>query len=138
MFFTLTFFSTRFYSQTENKMVSIIKKIMHEQELAWNKGNIDGFMTSYWNSDSLKFIGQNGITFGWKSTLDNYKKNYPDKATMGELNFSITSVEQLSENSCFVIGSWNLKRKKGNVGGYYTLLWKKINGKWVIVTDHTS
>jgi len=130
--------STRFYSQTEKNLVPVIQKIMHEQELAWNKGDIDGFMATYWNSDSLKFIGKNGITFGWKNTLANYKKNYPDKATMGELTFSITSVEQLSENSCYVIGSWNLKRKKDSVGGYYTLLWKKIKGKWVIVTDHTS
>ena len=126
------------YSQTENKMKATIQKIMHEQELAWNKGDVDGFMLSYWNNDSLKFIGKNGITYGWKSTLDNYKKSYPDKATMGELNFSIISVEELSTTSCYVIGKWNLKREKGDVGGYYTLLWKKINGKWVIVTDHTS
>lgn len=126
------------YSQTENKMKATIQKIMHEQELAWNKGDVDGFMLSYWNNDSLKFIGKNGITYGWKSTLDNYKKSYPDKATMGELNFSIISVEELSKTSCYVIGKWNLKREKGDVGGYYTLLWKKINGKWVIVTDHTS
>lgn len=126
------------FSQTENKMRSTIEKIMHEQEVAWNKGDIDGFMLSYWNSDSLKFIGKIGIQYGWKNTLDNYKKSYPDKATMGELAFSIISVEKLSENSCYVIGKWNLKREKGDVGGYYTLLWKKINNKWVIVTDHTS
>lgn len=126
------------FSQTENKMRSTIEKIMHEQELAWNKGDIDGFMLSYWNNDSLKFIGKNGIQYGWKNTLENYKKSYPDKATMGELTFSIISVEQLSDTSCYVIGKWNLKREKGDVGGYYTLLWKKINNKWVIVTDHTS
>lgn len=134
----LTLVSTKFYSQTENKIISTIEKAMHAQELAWNKGDIEGFMSSYWNSDSLKFIGKNGITFGWQSTLDNYKKSYPDKATMGELTFSIVSVELLSENNCYVIGSWNLKRKKGDVGGFYTLLWKKIKGQWVIVSDHTS
>jgi len=136
--FGIVLVTNQIYSQTENKMASIIEKIMHQQEVAWNKGDIEGFMASYWNSDSLKFIGKDGITFGWKSTLDNYKKSYPDKAIMGELNFSITSVDQLSEDSCFVVGSWNLKRKKGDVGGYYTLLWKKIEGIWVIVCDHTS
>ncbi|OFY87234.1 MAG: DUF4440 domain-containing protein [Bacteroidetes bacterium RIFCSPLOWO2_12_FULL_35_15] len=134
----LIMIANRTFSQTENKMRSTIEKIMHEQEAAWNKGDIDGFMLSYWNNDSLKFIGKNGIQYGWKNTLDNYKKSYPDKATMGELVFSIISVEQLSENSCYVIGKWNLKREKGDIGGYYTLLWKRINDKWVIVTDHTS
>ncbi len=111
---------------------------MNDQEAAWNKGDLEGFMSSYWNDDSLKFIGKSGITYGWKSTLSNYKKNYPDKATMGILDFTILSVEALSDETCFVIGSWNLKRRKGDVGGFYTLLWKKINGKWLIVTDHTS
>lgn len=134
----ITMITNRTFSQTENKMRSTIEKIMHEQELAWNKGDIDGFMLSYWNNDSLKFIGKNGIQYGWKNTLENYKKSYPDKATMGELTFLIISVEQLSDTSCYVIGKWNLKREKGDVGGYYTLLWKKINNKWVIVTDHTS
>lgn len=134
----LLFVSAKFYSQTGHNIASTIGEIMHLQEIAWNTGEIDEFMASYWNSDSLKFIGKNGITYGWNSTLENYKKSYPDKATMGELNFSIISVEQLSENSCYVIGQWNLIREKGNVGGYYTLLWKNINGKWVIVADHTS
>lgn len=134
----LTILSTSVYSQKENKMKPVIEKIMHEQQVAWNKGDLDGFMLSYWNNDSLKFIGKNGITYGWKSTLANYKKSYPDKATMGELTFTIISVEELSKTSCYVIGKWDLKREKGDVGGYYTLLWKKIDGKWVIVIDHTS
>lgn len=136
----LTLFSVAFKidAQTKTNMVSTIEKTMHEQEIAWNKGDIDGFMTNYWNSDSLKFIGKNGVTFGWKNTLANYKKNYPDKETMGSLNFELTSVELLNDTTCFVIGSWNLTKKKGNIGGFYTLLWKKINGKWVITVDHTS
>ncbi len=134
----LLFASTNIYPQKDNKMKPVIEKIMYEQQVAWNKGDLDEFMLSYWNSDSLKFIGKSGITYGWKSTLANYKKNYPDKSTMGELTFTIISVDELSKTGCYVIGKWNLKREKGDVGGYFTLLWKKIDGKWVIVIDHTS
>lgn len=130
--------SAKHYAQAQTDITSIIQKKMHDQELAWNKGDIDAFMSTYWNSDSLKFIGKNGITFGWKNTLENYKKNYPDKATMGTLSFSLLSVEQLSPTACYVIGSWSLLRTKGNVSGFYTLLWKKLNGNWVIVADHTN
>ena len=132
------FFSTLIYSQPDPQIKTTIGNIMHEQEIAWNKGDIDGFMSSYWNNDSLKFIGKSGITYGWKSTLDHYKKSYPDKEAMGKLTFSILSVEQFSDTVCYVTGKWNLKRTKDDLGGYYTLLWKKINGKWVIVIDHTS
>ena len=132
------FLSTNIYSQSESKIKATIENIMHEQESAWNKGDIDGFMASYWNNDSLKFIGKKGITYGWKNTLENYKKNYPNADAMGKLTFSIISVEQFSDSVCYVIGKWDLKRTADSIGGYYTLLWKKINGKWVIVIDHTS
>jgi ketosteroid isomerase-like protein len=37
-----------------------------------------------------------------------------------------------------VIGKWFLKRKSGVIGGIYTLLFRKFNGGWRIVVDHTS
>ena len=110
---------------------------MAAQESSWNNGDIPGFMQYYWKSDSLKFIGSKGITYGWQKTLDNYEKAYPDKAAMGTLTFSIKECSQLSPTSIYIIGSWNLEKEKP-VGGYFTLLWRKINGNWVIVCDHTS
>ena len=110
---------------------------MEAQQSSWNNGDIPGFMEYYWKSDSLKFIGSRGITYGWQKTLDNYIKSYPDKAAMGILRFSIKECSQLSSTSIYVIGSWDLQKEKP-VGGYFTLMWKKIGGKWVIVSDHTS
>ena len=110
---------------------------MKKQEQAWNHGDIEGFMKYYWKNDSLKFIGSKGITYGWQKTLDNYRKSYPDKASMGTLTFEINTNEELSKNSVFIVGKWSLAREK-SVGGYFTLLWKKIDGNWVIVVDHTS
>ncbi|MBP7807912.1 MAG: nuclear transport factor 2 family protein [Bacteroidia bacterium] len=118
--------------------ISEVKEAMKNQETAWNKADVEGFMAYYWKSDSLKFIGSKGITYGWQKTLDNYKKSYPTADAMGVLTFENNTIEQLSPTKIFVIGKWSLKRKQGDVGGHYTLLWKKINGKWVIVVDHTS
>ncbi|TQV88144.1 YybH family protein [Aliikangiella coralliicola] len=115
----------------------IIQDIMRQQESAWNEGNLESFMQAYWQSEQLKFVGKNGIKYGWQATLDNYKKTYHDKAAMGELKFDILSVEVQSD-SAFVLGKWSLKRKTDNPSGFYTLLWKKIDGKWKIVIDHSS
>ena len=38
-----------------------ILDVMHQQEQAWNSGDIDAFMKGYWRSDSLMFVGKNGI-----------------------------------------------------------------------------
>ncbi len=136
-FLVFSLFSSLSFSQSKTD-ISEVKDIMKKQEAAWNKADIEGFMAYYWKSDSLKFIGTKGITYGWQKTLDNYKKNYPTPEAMGVLTFENNTLEQLSPTKIFVIGKWHLKRKEGDVGGAYTLLWKKINGKWVIVVDHTS
>ena len=125
---------TSVFGQKDTSAVITNMKI---QEVSWNAGNIPGFMEYYWKNDSLKFIGKKGITYGWQQTLNNYIKGYPDKAAMGVLKFSIKECTQLSPTSIYVIGSWELEKEKP-VGGYFTLLWRKIDGKWLIVADHTS
>ena len=124
-------------SQKSSTDVLKVMENMRTQENSWNKGDVRGFMDYYWNSDSLKFIGSKGITYGWQKTLDNYIKGYPNKDAMGILTFTIKEATQLSETSIYVIGQWELKKEKPS-GGYFTLLWKKIKGQWVIVSDHTS
>jgi ketosteroid isomerase-like protein len=125
-------------SFSQDKDARAIRKVMAAQTEAWNNGNIDEFMHGYWQNDSLKFIGKNGVTYGYTQTLANYKKNYNDTAKMGKLTFDILEVKRLSPEYYFVVGKWFLKRSVGDIGGTYTLLFRKINGKWVIVADHTS
>ena len=122
------------FSQTD---VSIVLNNMNDQEKSWNKGDIFGFMTHYWQSDSLKFIGSKGVTYGWQKTLNNYLKSYPNKDAMGVLKFTIIESTQLSETNIYVIGKWELQKEKP-VSGHFTLLWRKINGAWLVVADHTS
>jgi ketosteroid isomerase-like protein len=111
---------------------------MTDQQTAWSNGDIEGFMQGYWKSDSLMFIGKRGPAYGWQTTLDNYKKTYPDKAAMGKLTFRIDKVELLGKQDAFVMGAWSLTREKDNPGGYFTLWFRKIKGEWKIVCDHTS
>lgn len=122
----------------QNKDEKTIRSILSDQTTQWNKGNIEGFMKGYWDNDSLLFIGQNGPKYGFKTTLENYKKNYPDTVAMGKLSFNILKVQQLSADYYFVLGKWMLQRSIGNLDGHYTLLFRRINKKWVIVSDHSS
>jgi ketosteroid isomerase-like protein len=115
-----------------------ILKVLDDQRIAWNNGDIDSFMQGYWKSDSLMFVGKTAPVYGWQGTLERYKNTYPDKSAMGTLTFAVIKVELLDASNAFVLGAWNLKREKDAPGGYFTLWFRKINGKWVIVCDHTS
>ena len=128
------------FSQNNISEKLAITQVLYKQQLAWNNANIDEFMSYYWENDSLQFIGKKGITYGWKNTLDNYKKSYPDAASMGKLNFEILQLIFFNKKQAYVLGKWYLIRiaDKGNIGGHFTLLLKKINNKWLIISDHTS
>ena len=117
--------------------VNDVVKLMRQQEQSWNKGDIPGFMEHYWKNDSLKFIGSSGVTYGWKNTIERYQKAYPGKEDMGELRFTIIEATRLAKDAVYVIGKWELKKEKP-AGGHFTLLWRKIDKRWVIVSDHTS
>lgn len=122
----------------QSKDESTIRKLLTHQTESWNRGDIESFMTTYWKSDSLMFIGKNGVTYGWTNTLNNYRKNYPNAAAMGRLSFDIISVAPISPEYFHVVGKWHLERTIGDVSGHYTLLLKKINGQWLIIADHSS
>jgi len=115
-----------------------IRSILSQQQDCWNKGDIDCFMVGYWESDDLRFMGKNGITRGFEATKARYKKSYPDQSAMGTLNFDILSVEKISRNQAILIGKWHLDRETEDLEGHFSLLWKKIEGEWLIVLDHSS
>ena len=112
-----------------------ILKVMKNQEVAWSTNDLDGFMEGYYKSDSLKFYGKNGLTKGWQQTLDNYKKGYPSKDHSGTLTFQITDISPIESQSYWVMGSYFLKRNIGDANGVFMVIFKKIKGKWKIVSD---
>jgi ketosteroid isomerase-like protein len=131
----LIFVSLFTYAQSDE---AAIQKVMADQVDAWNRGSVDDFMKGYWQSDSLIFVGKSGMSYGYTQTLGNYKKNYSDSDKMGELTFTSLTMKRLSPDHFFVIGKWQLKRKAGDVGGIFTLLFRNIDGHWLIIVDHTS
>ncbi len=114
-----------------------ILKVLEDQRICWNNGDLAGYMEGYWKSDSTRFMGKNGIQYGWNATYESYKKGYPNKEAMGILTFKVVSLELMNETTAFMIGRWDLDRIE-KAGGHFSLIWKKVNGKWVIATDHSS
>lgn len=135
---TAVLFVTTFISQAQSKDEQQIRSLLQTQVEAWNRGDLEAFMQTYWKSDSLMFIGKNGIKWGWDETLANYKKGYPDTAAMGKLSFNIIHVKRLSVMYYYVVGKWMLTRSIGDLSGHYDLLLRKIKGRWVIISDHSS
>ncbi len=123
---------------THEPVREIISQRMADQQAAWNAGDLEGFMAAYWQSDSLTFIGKNGLKTGWQATLEGYQRGYPDRAAMGQLQFTNLAVDSLDRATYAVIGKWELFRAADTLAGHYSLIWQKRNGQWVIISDHSS
>jgi len=141
--FILSFFlfSVSMFPQSAREKTGIeskIRTVMEEQTSAWNRGDIDSFMTGYWNSANLIFVSGDNVTRGWQPTLDRYKKSYDSKAKMGDLKFSDLEINVVSKDAAVVLGNWSLAREKDNPKGKFTLIFRKFKDGWRIVHDHTS
>lgn len=115
-----------------------IIQLLKVQDKAWNAGDIDKFMDDYWKSDDLRFASAGNVSRGWQATLDGYKERYPDKSAMGTLSFADLEIKVLSAEYAQVFGRWRLDRENDTPGGLFTLLMQNRDGKWMIVSDHTS
>ena len=124
--------------QDEPSIQQEITAILKRQVDGWNSGDIELFMQGYLRSDSLRFASGGNVTFGWNNMLERYKKNYSSKEIMGVLSFTDVTIDVISTNAALVFGRWNVKRQKDEPHGLFSLLFKKQNGEWRIVHDHTS
>ncbi|WP_144800421.1 YybH family protein [Maribacter sp. MAR_2009_72] len=115
-----------------------IKEITHiiaQQQKDWNNNDLKGFMEAYHQTDSLFFYSGAQLKTGWTSTLDSYKKNYPDASHTGELTFTIAKIHPINQDSYFVMGEYMLKRTVGDAKGTFMIIFKRIDGKWKIIAD---
>ncbi len=117
-----------------------IEKVLKIQADAWNEGDLDRFMETYWNSPDLTFFSGGKPLAGWGVTFQRYRQRYQkDGRDMGHLHFSNLKVVQLSDESGFVRGRFHLQRTgMDELTGLFTLVLKRFPEGWRIIHDHTS
>lgn len=137
--FSLLFIPLVTYSQNLSSSDSLkIINVLETQKIAWNNNDIDEFMNGYFNSEKLVFSGQSGPVYGWKSTKERYLTKYNSKELMGNLKFDIDNIFLVKRGVAILLGKFYLKREIGDASGFFTLVFKKVKGKWYIISDHTS
>jgi len=116
-----------------------IQKVLDDQDGAWNKGDLEGFMAGYWKSDGLTFFSGGDVTRGWNATMERYKKRYQSEGKeMGKLTFSDLKIDVVGQESAVVRGRFKVVTSKETMQGLFTLIFKKTADGWKIIHDHTS
>jgi uncharacterized protein (TIGR02246 family) len=123
-------------SRTELDVV----KVLLAQEKAWNAGDLEGYVKGYRDSPDTLFVGRQ-ISKGYAQILEDYKRNYSTRASMGTLIFSELEVHSLSDTFAVCLGKYHLDRSKkdgGPADGMFSLVLEKTDDGWKIVLDHTT
>ena len=123
------------YAQTD---IQRIKRVLTEQVEAWNRGEVEGYMKGYWESDSTVFVSGGSLTRGYKELLARYRRSYGTREKMGKLEFSELTIRLLHDGAAVATGIWRLYRAEDKPWGRFTLIFEKKAEGWRITHDHTS
>lgn len=117
-----------------------IRKVIDDQQAAWNRHDLEAFMAGYWDSPDLTFFSGARESKGWQAALERYKKNYQSAGhEMGKLEFANLRIELLGPEAAFVRGEFHLTMLDGKTPhGLFTLVFRKFPEGWKIVHDHSA
>ena len=115
-----------------------ILALLTDQTAAWNRGDVEGFMNGYWNSNQTEFVSSEGVSRGWQALLERYRHSYPDRKAMGHLTFANLEIRVECSTSAYAVGGYQLQRENDNPSGVFTLNLRKLPEGWRIVVDHTT
>jgi len=126
-------------SREEPSPQAAIRKVLDDQDAAWNRGDLAGFMEGYWHSPELSFYVGKDKRQGWQETFDRYRTKYQGEGKeMGKVTFTELDVQMLGPDTALVRGRWKVAQTKEPSEGLFTLVMKRLPEGWRIVHDHTS
>lgn len=117
-----------------------VRQLLADQQAAWNRHDLEGFMQGYWNSEELTFFSGSNVAHGWKAALERYRKHYQSPGQeMGKLEFGDLQIEMLGPDAAFVRGVWHLTMSNGKTPhGIFSLVLRRFGEGWRIVHDHSA
>jgi uncharacterized protein (TIGR02246 family) len=121
-----------------DKDIAAVRAVLDAQTAAWNRGDIEGFMSGYAKEADITFLSGDTLTRGWQTVHERYMRNYDSRAKMGTLSFTDLEFKPFSPFYIMATGRFQLTREGDTPHGRFTLIFRRTIGGWRIIHDHTS
>lgn len=126
-------------SVTESKKAEdAIRKVFEAGCTAWNRGDLDGYLASYWDSDKTLWISNGSLRRGREAIAAAYKARFSMPQQMGQLTVADLEIDVLTPTDAVAFGRWMLILDNEASKGFFTVQLRKIAGTWLFVSDHSS
>jgi uncharacterized protein (TIGR02246 family) len=117
---------------------SAIRQVFEEGCAAWNRGDLDGYLASYLDSEKTLWISGGALTRGKAAIAAAYKRRFSTGGAMGKLSVAELEIDVLTPDDAIAVGRWTLDLEGMMSQGFFTVQLRKIEGTWLFVCDHAS
>jgi uncharacterized protein (TIGR02246 family) len=116
-----------------------IAAMLERSARAWNRGDLDAFVSDYLDSDRTTYIGRAGVIHGRAAIRAVYAPRFEPGGVRDSLSFEGLEVDSLAPGVINVIAQYVLSRGDSTVArGPTSLVMERADGRWYIVHDHSS
>jgi uncharacterized protein (TIGR02246 family) len=117
-----------------------VTKIVLAQENAWNKGDLETYLSYYKDAPDTEAI-LNGPVRGFDAIRNAMRQSFPNRDAMGSLEQSSVEVRELGPDHALAIGHYKLIRSRKNGGeaeGNFTEIFEKTEAGWKLVFSENT
>ena len=117
-----------------------VVKVVLAQQAAWNKGDMDGYLARLKDApDTTAMLG--GPVRGLTNIRSSFHINYPNKDSMGTLDYSDVEARALGEKFALATGKYHLDRSRkggGPADGTFTEIFEKTPAGWLVIFTEST
>ena len=126
-------------TRDENPTTAEALRVFGDQQMSWNDGNVEEFVSKgYWNDESLTLYSNGEIVKGYDLVLARFQERFGE-SELGKLTFTGFETVGVTETMIVVRGRWRIDyNAQDDREGLFTLVLRKIGGEWRIIHDHNS
>jgi uncharacterized protein (TIGR02246 family) len=126
-------------STPENKKTEdAIRRVFEDGCAAWNRGDLDGYLASYWDSSTTLWVSSGSLLRGRKAIVAAYKARFSTPQQMGKLTLADLEINVLTTTDAIAFGRWMLVVDNQASKGFFTVQLRQIEGTWLFIADHSS
>jgi beta-aspartyl-peptidase (threonine type) len=116
-----------------------VTHVLAASATGWNRGDLGTFMDAYLDSPTTTYWGSQGLLRGYAEIRHHYAPRFAPGAERDSLRFDDIEARRLGTDYALATSRWVLFRGDSvTATGPFTLVLRRVAGKWRIIHDHSS
>jgi beta-aspartyl-peptidase (threonine type) len=113
--------------------------LLDDAAAAWNRGDLDGFVSTYAVESTTTFVSGGEVQYGFDWIRANYAPRFQPDAARDSLRFEDLETRPLGQASAMATAHYVLFQADSVTdSGIFTLILRRTDDGWLMIHDHTS